>query len=104
MPAISSPYLVKTVKVMLVDDSAIIRGLIARILAEDSAIEVIAQASNGESALAELSRLVPDVIILDIEMPVMDGLTALPAILHGLHARGYKAVSLPELFRAAGYR
>ena len=71
-----------SIKVMLVDDSAIIRGLIARILAEDPAIAVVAQAANGERALAELDRVTPDVIVLDVEMPVMDGLTALPAILH----------------------
>ncbi|EME69610.1 chemotaxis-specific protein-glutamate methyltransferase [Paramagnetospirillum caucaseum] len=66
---------------MLVDDSAIVRGLVARILATDPAITVAAQVANGEQAIAALARTPVDVVVLDIEMPVMDGLTALPGIL-----------------------
>ena len=69
------------IRVMLVDDSAIIRGLLARILQEDPAIEIVATAANGEQAIKNLERYDPEVIVLDIEMPVMDGLTALPKIL-----------------------
>lgn len=72
---------VRRVHVMVVDDSAIIRGLISRQLAGDPAIEVVATAPNGEAALAELDRRDVDVVVLDIEMPVMDGLTALPLML-----------------------
>jgi len=66
---------------MVVDDSAVIRGLITRQLAEDPAISVVASAPNGEVALTQLARHEVDVVVLDIEMPVMDGLTALPLIL-----------------------
>lgn len=66
------------IKVMVVDDSAVIRGLITRMLEADPAITVIASASNGQIAIKELARHDVDVIILDIEMPVMDGMTALP--------------------------
>lgn len=66
------------IKVMVVDDSAVIRGLISRMLEADPAITVVASASNGQHAINELGRHDVDVIILDIEMPVMDGLTALP--------------------------
>lgn len=83
------------VKVMLVDDSAIVRGLVARILAEDPAITVAAQASNGEQAIAALSRTPVDVVVLDIEMPVMDGLTALPGILKA--APGVRVIMLSSL-------
>ncbi|MEQ8707441.1 MAG: chemotaxis response regulator protein-glutamate methylesterase [Rhodospirillales bacterium] len=64
---------------MVVDDSAVVRGLIVRML-EKAGIEVIASVGDGQQALRALERHRPDVIILDIEMPVMDGLTALPQL------------------------
>ena len=70
-----------TVRVMVVDDSAVIRGLISRLLQEDPGIRVVTTASNGEQAINTLRRSSVDVIVLDIEMPVMDGLTALPRLL-----------------------
>lgn len=66
---------------MVVDDSAIVRGLIVQTLERDPALRVVARAANGEAALIELTRTAVDVVVLDIEMPVMDGLTALPLIL-----------------------
>lgn len=69
------------VRVMLVDDSAVVRGLVTRILEEDSGIAVIASVGNGQMALSALERQDVDVILLDIEMPVMDGMTALPKLL-----------------------
>ena len=68
-------------RVMLVDDSAIIRGLLARILEADPDIEIAATAANGAQAIKSLPRSCAEVIVLDIEMPIMDGLTALPQIL-----------------------
>lgn len=68
-------------RIMLVDDSAIVRGFIARILATDNNIEIVASLSNGQQAVESISRHKPDIVILDIEMPVMDGITALPKIL-----------------------
>lgn len=69
------------IRVMVVDDSAVIRGLTIRVLEADPAIEVAASLSNGKLAVDKLSRDPVDVVVLDIEMPVMDGLTALPLIL-----------------------
>lgn len=69
------------IRVMLVDDSAVIRGLFDRALREDGAFEIVASASNGQIAISMLKKTVADVIILDVEMPVMDGLTALPELL-----------------------
>jgi two-component system chemotaxis response regulator CheB len=66
---------------MVVDDSAAIRGLLIRALESDPEVAVIASASNGKAALAVLERNDVEVVILDIEMPVMDGLTALPKLL-----------------------
>ncbi|MFC4351542.1 chemotaxis response regulator protein-glutamate methylesterase [Fodinicurvata halophila] len=68
-------------RVMVVDDSAVIRGLLTRTLEEDHDIQVTASVSNGQMALNSLAREPVDVVVLDIEMPVMDGLTALPKIL-----------------------
>lgn len=69
------------IRVLLVDDSAVIRGLMNKALSSDAAIEVIGAAANGEMAIAMARKEQPDIIILDIEMPVMDGITALPELL-----------------------
>jgi two-component system, chemotaxis family, protein-glutamate methylesterase/glutaminase len=66
---------------MICDDSLVIRGAIARILATDPAIQVVAKVGNGRAAVDELGRTKVDVVVLDIEMPVMDGLAALPLLL-----------------------
>lgn len=69
------------IRVMVVDDSAVIRGLITRILDADPKLQVVASVSDGQRAADRVANTEIDVIILDIEMPVMDGLTALPHIL-----------------------
>lgn len=69
------------IRVMLVDDSAVVRGLVTRILEQDSEIAIAASVGNGQMALSALERQEIDVILLDIEMPVMDGMTALPKLL-----------------------
>lgn len=68
------------IRVMVVDDSAVVRGLVSRHLNAEAGIGVVATAANGALALAELARREVDVVVLDIEMPVMDGLTALGEI------------------------
>jgi two-component system chemotaxis response regulator CheB len=69
------------IRVMLVDDSAVVRGLITRMIEAESDIDVVASVGNGQLAVSGLARADADVVILDIEMPVMDGLTALPKLL-----------------------
>ncbi|TAD90756.1 MAG: chemotaxis response regulator protein-glutamate methylesterase [Alphaproteobacteria bacterium] len=66
---------------MLVDDSAVIRGLFTRALESDPELQVVASVGDGKMALNALKRQPVDVVVLDIEMPVMDGLTALPLLL-----------------------
>lgn len=66
---------------MVVDDSAVIRGLLTRALESSPEISVVASAANGQMAVSTLARLPLDVIVLDIEMPVLDGLGALPQLL-----------------------
>ena len=68
-------------RVMVVDDSAVIRGLLTRALENDPEISVVASVGDGLMALKSLGRQPIDVIVLDIEMPVMDGLTALPKLI-----------------------
>lgn len=65
------------IKVMIVDDSALIRKLLSDILKTDPDIEIVGTARNGEDALKKIEKLKPDVITLDVEMPIMDGLTTL---------------------------
>lgn len=69
------------VRVMLVDDSVVVRGLIGRWIDEDPDLAVISSHRNGKLAVDDVERSDPDVVVLDIEMPVMDGLTALPQLL-----------------------
>jgi two-component system chemotaxis response regulator CheB len=84
-------------RVMVVDDSAVVRGLITRILQADPRIEVAASCSNGQMAVVQAARKEMDVIILDIEMPVMDGLTALPKLQEANpHARIIMASTLTQ--------
>ncbi|MGH1455754.1 MAG: protein-glutamate methylesterase/protein-glutamine glutaminase [Alphaproteobacteria bacterium] len=69
------------ISVILVDDSSVIRGALSRILTTDPDIEVVSSVANGEVGVTMARAKKPDVLILDVEMPVMDGLTALPKIL-----------------------
>ena len=68
-------------RVMVVDDSAVIRGMVTRILESDPAITVVASAPNGEVALKLYEQNKPDMVTLDIEMPVMDGLVTLQELI-----------------------
>ena len=65
------------IRVLVVDDVGVFRRLVSDELSRDPALEVVGTAANGKIALAKLSQVTPDVVILDIEMPEMDGLTAL---------------------------
>ena len=67
----------KKTRVLVVDDSAVMRKLISGLLEKDREIEVIATAIDGCFALTKVDRLKPDVVTLDVDMPRMDGMTAL---------------------------
>jgi two-component system, chemotaxis family, protein-glutamate methylesterase/glutaminase len=77
----SSDDIINRVNILIVDDSIIARNFITRWLADEPGICVAAAASNGESALAMLRTNQIDVVILDIEMPGMNGIEALPKML-----------------------
>jgi two-component system chemotaxis response regulator CheB len=68
------------IRILIVDDSVVIRRLLSDTLSGDPALEVVATASDGRIALAKISLLKPDLITLDVEMPVMDGLETLAAL------------------------
>ncbi len=68
-------------RVMLVDDSVVIRGLIARWIEAEPDMTVVGSLRTGLDAVNQVERINPDVAILDIEMPDMDGITALPQLL-----------------------
>ena len=69
------------IKVLVVDDSAFMRKMISDIINSSPELEVIAKARNGKDAISKTKELQPDVITMDIEMPEMDGLTALKNIM-----------------------
>ena len=69
------------VRVLVVDDSALMRREIARIIESDPNLEVVGIARNGQEAIDKVRVLQPDVVTLDVNMPVMDGLTALTYIM-----------------------
>jgi len=71
----------RKLKVLIVDDTAFMRRAVAQILATDSELEVLDAARNGLEALQMVKTLKPDVITLDIDMPVMDGITAIKHIM-----------------------
>ena len=70
-----------TVKVLVVDDSRFFRRRVNEMLAVDPTLEIIGEAADGQEAVEQALRLKPDVITMDIEMPVMDGITATRRIL-----------------------
>ena len=69
------------IRVMVVDDSVVIRGLLSRWLSEEDSIEVVASHRNGAFAVNDILKSDPDIVVLDIEMPEMDGMEALPKLL-----------------------
>ncbi|MNR81365.1 Chemotaxis response regulator protein-glutamate methylesterase [compost metagenome] len=71
----------RPIKVLVVDDSPFMRRAITRMITSEPGIEIIGQATNGAEAIALITELRPDVVTMDIEMPVMDGLTALKRIM-----------------------
>ncbi|MEV6927187.1 response regulator, partial [Dactylosporangium sp. NPDC051485] len=68
------------ISVLVVDDSVVVRRLITDALGDDPEIRVVGTAPNGKVALTKIEQLRPDLVTLDIEMPIMDGLQTMRAI------------------------
>jgi two-component system chemotaxis response regulator CheB len=86
----------KTIKVLVVDDTSFMRKAVTRILETDEGIEVVGTARNGREALEKVRVLAPDVVTLDMDMPIMDGLTAMR---HIMIESPCPIVALSSLFR-----
>src|SRR5215470_7940261 len=71
----------RKIRVLVVDDSASFRAALAQALASDPDIEVVGQAADGKNAIEMAARLRPDVITMDVMMPVLDGIEASKLIL-----------------------
>jgi NarL family two-component system response regulator LiaR len=70
----------KQIQVLIADDQAIVRKGVRALLATEAHIKVIAEAKNGKEAISQAQRLQPDVILMDLEMPEMDGIEAIRQI------------------------
>jgi two-component system chemotaxis response regulator CheB len=83
LPAEDNPSLLIRwpIRVMVVDDSAVARGLVRRWVEEEPNLEIVASLRTGREAVDHLDRARPDVVVLDIDMPDMDGISALPLLL-----------------------
>lgn len=74
----------EVIRVVLADDEHLLRSALAALLPLDGGIEVVGQAADGAGAIAETLRLRPDVLVIDLEMPEVDGLQAVETIVRDL--------------------
>ena len=77
----AAPTRQRKLRVMVVDDSVVIRGMISRWIGAEPDMEVTASLRTGLDAVNQIERVNPDVAVLDIEMPELDGISALPRLL-----------------------
>ena len=80
------------IRVLVCDDVAAFRALMRYTLEEDPEIEVVGEAADGMAAIAAAERLQPDVVLLDLTMPILDGIDAIPSLLQC--APGTRVVAL----------
>jgi DNA-binding NarL/FixJ family response regulator len=101
------------IRVMIVDDDSLVRQLLTQILTAYPDIEVVGQAATGDEAISSVERFQPNIVIMDIRMPRMDGVAATREItlryphvkVIGLteYAQGYNAEALQRAGALAGY-
>src|SRR6476469_4313921 len=77
-PIVSAP---DEIRVMVVDDAAIVRSLLSRWIDEAPGLKLVAALRNGREAIERLDQARPDVVVLDVEMPELDGISTLPKLL-----------------------
>ena len=79
--ASSSSAIGRRIRVMIVDDAVVVRGLFARWVEAEPDLEVVASLRTGREAVNQVERANPDVVLLDVDMPELDGIAALPLLL-----------------------
>ena len=80
-PPTSNSAIGRRIRVMIVDDAVVVRGLFARWVEAEPDLEVVASLRTGREAVNQVERADPDVVVLDVDMPELDGLAALPLLL-----------------------
>src|SRR5215213_7561329 len=78
VPVVSAP---DEIRVMVVDDAAVVRSLLSRWIDEAPGLKLVAALRNGREAIERLDHARPDVVVLDVEMPELDGISTLPKLL-----------------------
>ncbi len=73
----------KSIRVYITDDHQIVRRGIRQLLSTETGIEVVGEASNGKDAVADMDKVKPDIVLMDLVMPVMDGIEAIRQIKAG---------------------
>jgi two-component system chemotaxis response regulator CheB len=71
----------ESIRVMVVDDAVVVRGLLTRWIEAEAGLHIVGSMRSGREAIEQLERANPDVVILDVDMPDTDGITALPMLL-----------------------
>jgi DNA-binding NarL/FixJ family response regulator len=84
---------VAPIRVLVCDDVEAFRALMRYALQEDPGIEVVGEAADGMAAIGAAERLQPDVVLLDLTMPVLDGIDAIPAVIERAPAARVVALS-----------
>ena len=77
IPVVSAP---DEIRVMVVDDATVVRSLLSRWIDEAPGLKLVAALRNGREAIERLDHARPDVVVLDVEMPELDGISTLPKL------------------------
>jgi two-component system chemotaxis response regulator CheB len=75
----------EAIRVMIVDDAVVVRGLLARWIEAEAGLKLVASLRSGREAIEQIERTNPDVVVLDVDMPDTDGISALPKLLAKKH-------------------
>ena len=78
---LSNTAIGRRIRVMIVDDAVVVRGLFSRWVEAEPDLEVVASLRTGRDAVNQVERADPDVVVLDVDMPELDGIAALPLLL-----------------------
>ncbi len=84
------------IRVVLVDDHAIVRSGLRLVLANEADIEVVGEAENGERAVFEALANRPDVVVMDVQMPGISGIEAIPSVLQAVPATRVLVLSMQD--------